>query len=104
MNRIRNIITLLCVIGVLSVLQGCFITNNRMAMNADNRDVIGSKEPYFTPSTSEPKVPDNDGFLRRWLLLEPINKPNRTNTVFTDSYLREAFYTEYFPNQFTVIP
>jgi hypothetical protein len=38
------------------------------------------------------------------LLLEPIGKPNRTNTVFTDSYIRKAFDTLYFPNQFTVVP
>jgi hypothetical protein len=60
--------------------------------------------PYFTPATSAPKSPDKDGFLQRWLLLEPINKPNRGNTVFTDSYIRTAFNTEYFPNQFTVVP
>jgi hypothetical protein len=36
--------------------------------------------------------------------LEPISKPNRSNTVFTDSYIRTAFTTEYFPNQFTVLP
>ena len=60
--------------------------------------------PYFTPATSSPKSPDKDGFLQRWLLLEPINKPNRSNTVFTDSYIRNAFNTEYFPNQLTVVP
>ena len=60
--------------------------------------------PYFKQAASAPKAPDADGFLQRWLLLEPINKPNRTNTVFTDSYVRNAFNTEYFPNQFTVIP
>ncbi len=60
--------------------------------------------PYFTPATSSPKAPDADGFIQRWLLLEPINKPNRSNTVFTGSYVRSAFNTEYFPNQFTVVP
>jgi len=60
-----------------------------------------SLAPYFTPAT---KLPDTDGFLQRWLLLEPINKPIRSNTVFTDSYVRNAFNTEYFPNQFTVVP
>jgi hypothetical protein len=59
---------------------------------------------YFSPATSVPKAPDADGFLQRWLLLEPINKPNRSNTVFTDTYVRSAFSTEYFPNQFTVVP
>jgi hypothetical protein len=63
-----------------------------------------SLAPYFSPATSSPKAPDKDGFLQRWLLLEPINKPNRSNTVFTDSYVRNAFNTEYFPNQFTVVP
>jgi hypothetical protein len=60
--------------------------------------------PYFAPPSKVPKPPDAEGFLRRWLLLEPINKPNRTNTVFTDSYVRSAFATQYFPDQFTVIP
>jgi len=34
-----------------------------------------SLAPYFTPATSSPKAPDQDGFLQRWLLLEPIRKP-----------------------------
>jgi hypothetical protein len=67
-------------------------------------DAPRSIAPYFTPATSSPKTPDADGFLQRWLLLEPINKPNRSNTVFTGTYVRTAFNTEYFPNQFTVIP
>lgn len=60
--------------------------------------------PYFTPATSSPKAPDADGFLQRWLLLEPINKPNNSNTGFNDTYVRRTFNTEYFPGQFTVIP
>jgi hypothetical protein len=60
--------------------------------------------PYFTPATAAPKAPDADGFLQRWLLLEPIVKPNRSNTPFVGTYVRNAFNTEYFPNQFTVLP
>jgi len=60
--------------------------------------------PYFTPATNAVKTPDAKGFIQRWMLLEPISKPNRTNTVFTDSYLRAAFDTLYFPDQFTVLP
>jgi hypothetical protein len=67
-------------------------------------DTTRSIAPYFIPATTKKKTPDADGFIQRWSLLEPINKPNRGNTVFTDSYLRTAFATEYFPNQFTVIP
>ena len=61
-------------------------------------------DQYFSPATADAATPDNDGFIRRWMLLEPIDKPNRSNTVFTDSYLREAFYTEYFKEQFTLLP
>jgi hypothetical protein len=60
--------------------------------------------PYFTPATSSPKSPDKDGFLQRWLLLEPIPKQIRGNTVFTDSWVRNEINTEYFPNQFSVVP
>lgn len=59
---------------------------------------------YFIPATTMTMAPDTEGFIRRWLLLEPISKPNRTNTVFTDSYIRKAFSTVYFPDQFTVLP
>jgi hypothetical protein len=60
--------------------------------------------PYFVEATQGPKAPDADGFLRRWLLLEPIDKPNRSNTVFTDTYVRKTLMTQYFPDQFTVVP
>jgi hypothetical protein len=74
------------------------------AASAAPNDVARSLAPYFTPATASPKAPDKDGFLQRWLLLDPIGKPNRGNTVFTDSYVRNTFNTEYFPHQFTVIP
>lgn len=63
-----------------------------------------SLAPYFTPASSQPKAPDADGFLQRWMLLDPINKPNRSNTVFTGTYVRNALNTQYFPDQFTVLP
>jgi hypothetical protein len=60
--------------------------------------------PYFTRATAAPKPVDRDGFIQRWVLLEPIHKPNRTNTVFTGAYVRAAFQEEYFKDQFTVVP
>lgn len=60
--------------------------------------------PYFIRATSVPKAPDADGFLKRWMLLEPIVKPNRTNIVFTGTYVRNALSTQYFPDQFTILP
>jgi hypothetical protein len=61
-------------------------------------------DQYFAPATKSKKTPDTDGFIQRWLLLEPINKPIRTNTIFTDSYLRKTFDSVYFSNQFSILP
>lgn len=47
--------------------------------------------PWFTPVQSATAAPDTDGFIGRWLLLEPIAKPNRTNQLFTSAYVRAAF-------------
>ena len=57
------------------------------------------KEQYFTPASDAAMTPDEDGFIRRWMLLEPIDKPNRSNAVFTDTYLRTEFGKQYFPTQ-----
>ena len=85
-------------------LQGSSAISRDKIDGTAKSDTTRSIAPYFTPATTSKKTPDSEGFIQRWLLLEPINKPNRSNTVFTDSYIRTAFTTEYFPNQFTVLP
>lgn len=96
--------------GAAFLLIACIglISNSALAQRqADYEsrlDVERTIAPYFMEASPAIITPDRDGFIRRWLLLEPIDKPNPTNTVFTDSYLRNAFDTLYFDNQFTVIP
>ena len=63
-----------------------------------------SIDNYFTPASAEAATPDDEGFIRRWLLLEPIDKPNRSNTVFTDSYLQQHLGKAYLKDQFTSMP
>ena len=63
-----------------------------------------NRPKYFSPVSTAAVQPDDEGFIRRWLLLEPIDKPNRGNTVFTDSYLREHFNKPYFKGQQTIVP
>jgi hypothetical protein len=66
-----------------------------------NRSIDG----YFTLATKgSVKHPDPEGFLQRWTLLEPIERPIRSNTLFVDSYLRHAFDSIYFPKQKTILP
>ncbi len=104
MKIFRNIMMPVFGIFVVLALQGYSGAFDGAARCTTTSDTTRSIAPYFTKVTSSPKAPDAEGFLQRWLLLEPINKPNRSNTVFTDSYIRNAFNTEYFPNQFTVVP
>jgi hypothetical protein len=100
--------TLLLAVGFVILvglgLQGCSVTSRGKIYGTSKSDTTRSIAPYFIPATTSKKTPDADGFIRRWVLLEPINKPSRSNTVFTDSYIRTAFTTEYFSNQFTVLP
>jgi hypothetical protein len=85
-------------------LQGYSATQEGKTGAAVQSDTKRSIAPYFIPATTKKMTPDSEGFIQRWLLLEPINKPNPRNNVFSDSYIRTAFTTEYFPNQFTVLP
>jgi hypothetical protein len=104
MKILQDIRMLVIGILVVSMFQVSFAASGSASRGTETSDTTRSIAPYFTPATSSPKSPDAQGFLQRWLLLEPINKPNRSNTVFTDSYIRSAFNTEYFPNQFSVVP
>ncbi|WP_339528146.1 hypothetical protein, partial [Pseudomonas sp. EL_65y_Pfl2_R96] len=61
-----------------------------------------SFEPYFTAPTNAPLTPDADGFLQRWLLWEPIVKPNRSNIGFTQSYVGAALTD--FPGGTVAVP
>ncbi|HEU5235662.1 MAG TPA: hypothetical protein VFU37_00885, partial [Pyrinomonadaceae bacterium] len=53
----------------------------------------------LTPPGSLEKVPNAEGFIQRWILLEPIGASG-----LTDSAVQAAVKKEYFPDQFTIIP
>src|SRR5450432_302778 len=50
------------------------------------------------PAPGESPV-DARGFIRRWMLLEPID-----STGLTDSAVQAAVHKSYFPDQFTILP
>jgi hypothetical protein len=53
----------------------------------------------LTKPASAEKAPNAEGFIQRWLVLEPIGASG-----LTDSAVQAAVKKEYFPEQFTVIP
>jgi hypothetical protein len=61
-----------------------------------------NRNNYFQPVAANAAAtqPDANGFIRRWMLLEPIDYNVRSNTILTDSYLNENLSKLYFKGQF----
>jgi hypothetical protein len=78
-------LVLVCVAGVAAVTQA--------------QDVRPPAPTLSRPATPT-KAADADGFLRRWLVLEPI----RTTGTLADSAVRALVTTEHFSNQLTTLP
>lgn len=74
-------------------------TSALLAVAAISRAADQSPAPTLTSPASPQKTPSADGFIPRWLLLEPIGASG-----LTDSVVQTAVKKEYFPNQFTVVP
>jgi len=53
-----------------------------------------NRPKYFSPVATPEAQPDNQGFIRRWKLMEPLKKDIRSNIVFTNSYLNDVFSRE----------
>ena len=87
-----------------SAISDLVVTNEGNAALSVDWVQFKNRPKYFSAVTTPSAQPDSDGFIRRWMLLEPIDKPNSGNTVFTDTYLREHFNREYFKGQQTIVP
>lgn len=100
----RNIKSLLAVALTVAIC-GCSGSGSKVdPSRLANRNV--DFDQYFTELKADaaPAKPDEKGFIRRWTILEPINKPNSGNTVFTDSYIERELTKEYFPGMLTATP
>lgn len=62
-------------------------------------DQVRPPAPTLTRPATPEKAPGANGFIQRWLLLEPIPASGLTQSV-----VQAAVKKEYFPNQFTVLP
>ena len=93
---------LILAVGMAAVLVGCGSNGSKIdPSRIANRNV--EYDQYFTEIKADaaPAKPDEKGFIRRWTIIEPINKPNSGNTVFTDNYILAELTKEYFKGQFT---
>ena len=70
-----------------------------LAVAAISRAADQSPAPTLTSPASPQEAPSADGFIPRWLLLEPLGASG-----LTDNVVQAAVKKEYFPNQFTVVP
>ena len=67
-------------------------------------DTTHTLTKYFTVASNAKKTPDANGFIQRWLVLEPVRKDITRNNILTEKYLRSTFSTDNFSNDFTVVP
>lgn len=67
-------------------------------------DTTHTLNRHFISASATPKVPDNKGFIQRWLVLEPVKKNIARNNVITDSYLKTNFSADNFSNNYNIIP
>lgn len=84
---------------------GVLFSSSLLAVAGAGNDVPGDVAPtgptnFLAVAGSGEKAPDAAGFLRRWLILDPIEQVNGV----TQNAVQAAVKKEYFPNQFTVIP
>ena len=80
------------------------ITVAQRRSGPDPVDATRRLSPTLTWPASAERAPDADGFIQRWLVLEPIRIQIRSNAQLNDSFVQKTVKAEYFNNQYTVIP
>ncbi|HUI54775.1 MAG TPA: hypothetical protein VLY04_07370 [Bryobacteraceae bacterium] len=78
-----------------AVLAGSALFAIAAALAAQVRGPAPTLKSPATPT----KAPGADGFIQRWLLLEPI-----PSVGLTESLVQATVKKQYFPNEFTIIP
>jgi hypothetical protein len=67
-------------------------------------DTTHTLTKHFIQASNIKKAPDANGFIQRWLVLEPVRKDIPRNNILTEKYLRTTFSTDNFSSDFTVVP
>jgi len=67
-------------------------------------DTTHTLAKHFIQASNIKKAPDANGFIQRWLVLEPVRKDIPRNNILTEKYLTTTFSTDNFSSDFTVVP
>ena len=67
-------------------------------------DTTHTLNRHFVQASKDIKTPDANGFIQRWLVLEPVRKDITRNNILTEKYLRTTLETDNFSSDFTVVP
>ena len=59
---------------------------------------------HFVAAAGVKKTPDAEGFIQRWLVLEPVKKDIARNNILTDAYVRTMLASDNFSNDYTTVP
>ena len=59
---------------------------------------------YYTHATSEPIGTDEDGFICRWMMLDPIKIDIRSNSALNSDYISNVISEEHFKGQYELMP
>lgn len=76
------------------------VVTSRFCVSAAQESKPTARSSSLSAPDSAEKPPDADGFMRRWLILEPI----RVGRQLSDSVVQAEIKREYFPGQLTVVP
>ena len=86
-------------LGVLAGAAFLAIASAQREPRRDPANAARGPAPTLMRPATPTKAPDEEGFIRRWLILDPIG-----SNGLTESVVQAAVKKEYFANQFTVIP
>ena len=67
-------------------------------------DTTHTLTKHFITATNVKKAPHVRGFIQRWLVLEPIKNNLRGNSAITEPYLKNAFTTQNFSQDYNAVP
>jgi hypothetical protein len=67
-------------------------------------DTTHTLSKHFILASDVKKEPDPNGFIQRWLVLEPVRKEIARNNILTEDYLRKTFSADNFSADFTEVP